>query len=363
MDGNAIILTNGLLHDSPAKTAHGLIRGTDRYRILAAIDSHSAGRDAGEVVDGVPRGIPVFATFADFFASTHDPVQYCVIGLATKGGKLPSDLRETVKEVLSAGIAVVSGLHDFLSDQPDLSELAARHQTSIIDVRKPKPKSELHFWTGRIFSVSCPRVAVLGTDCAIGKRTTSRLLTQACRQAGLRAQMIYTGQTGWMQGGRYGFVLDSTLNDFVGGELEHAIVSCFEEMSPDVIFLEGQAALRNPSGPCGSEFLISGQVKEVVLQHAPGRVYYSGWEHLGLRLPPLSEEIDLIRAYGARTLAVTLNPSGLTAKETQGFKEQYEQELGVPVVLPLEEGVDRIVPLVQELIKPTFGLSTELMSE
>lgn len=354
MDGNAIILTNGLLHDSPAKTAHGLVRGTERYRILAVIDAHSAGRDAGEVVDGVPRGIPVFASFADFFSGTHEPVQYAVIGLAPKGGKLPAELRETVKEVLKAGISVVSGLHDFLNDQPELAKLANQHGAAIIDVRIPKPKKDLHFWTGRIFSVTCPRVAVLGTDCAIGKRTTARLLTQACRQAGLRAQMIYSGQTGWMQGGAYGLVLDSTLNDFVSGELEHAIVSCFEETAPDVIILEGQAALRNPSGPCGSEFLVSGQVKEVVLQHAPGRVYYSGWEHLGLRLPPLSEEIDLLRAYGARPLAVTLHTGGLSAEEVQAFKLQYEQELGVPVVLPLEEGVGAIVPLVQELIPTTY---------
>ena len=59
-----------------------------------------------------------------------------------------------------------------------------------------------------------PRVAVLGTDCALGKRTTSQLLVDACRERGLRAEMIYTGQTGWMQGTRHGFVLDATPNDW-----------------------------------------------------------------------------------------------------------------------------------------------------
>ena len=95
-------------------------------------------------------------------------------------------------------------------------------------------------------------------DCAMGKRTAARMLTQACKKHDINAQMIYTGQTGWLQGGQYGFVFDSTLNDFISGELEHAIITCNKETSPDLILLEGQSALRNPSGPCGSELLVSG---------------------------------------------------------------------------------------------------------
>ena len=114
---------------------------------------------------------------------------------------------------------------------------------------------------GAIREVRAPRVAVLGTDCALGKRTTARLLVEACRRAGLRAEMIFTGQTGWMQGGRYGFILDSTPNDFVAGEVEHAIVTCDREARPDVIVIEGQSAFRNPSGPCGAELVVSGQAR------------------------------------------------------------------------------------------------------
>lgn len=35
----AIILTNGMLRLMDAKTAHGLIRGTDRFKIAAVIDN------------------------------------------------------------------------------------------------------------------------------------------------------------------------------------------------------------------------------------------------------------------------------------------------------------------------------------
>jgi hypothetical protein len=35
--------------------------------------------------------------------------------------------------------------------------------------------SELHFWKGEIFKVKAARIAVLGIDCAVGKRTTAHL--------------------------------------------------------------------------------------------------------------------------------------------------------------------------------------------
>ena len=118
--------------------------------------------------------------------------------------------------------------------------------------------------------------------------------------------MIYTGQMGWMQGSPYGFVFDSTVNDFVSGELEHAMVQCDQEAKPELMVVEGQAALRNPSGPCGSEFLVSGMMDGVVLVHPPGREYYKGWQHTGRKIPPLATEIELIRLYGVPTVGIAI---------------------------------------------------------
>ena len=102
------------------------------------------------------------------------------------------------------------------------------------------------------------------------------MLMQAfTNRRGSNAEMIYTGQTGWMQGAPYGFVLDAVANDFVSGELEHAIVCCDRELNPDVILIEGQSSLRNPSGPIAvSEFICSGGASGVVLQHAIGREFF-----------------------------------------------------------------------------------------
>ena len=147
--------------------------------------------------------------------------------------------------------------------------------------------------------------------------------------------MIFTGQTGWLQGGNYGFIFDSTYNDFVSGELEQAIVSCYDEISPDIIFLEGQSSLQNPTGPCGAEFLISGRADGVILQHAAGRKYFGDEPALG-EIPPLQTEMDLISIYGSRTIAITLNTSGMTAEAADLAQVEYEQMHGIPVFQPLK---------------------------
>jgi uncharacterized NAD-dependent epimerase/dehydratase family protein len=350
VDGTALVLCSGYFATTNAKTAHGLVRGTERYRILGVVDPPTAGRDAGEVLDGFARGIPIFATLAEALAACPARPDYAIVGVATHGGRLTEELKAPLAEALERGLSIVNGLHEFASDDLELSAAARRTGATIIDVRRVPPRGELHFWTGEIQGLATPRVAVLGTDCAIGKRTTTRLLAQACVRGGLRAEWISTGQTGWLQGAPYGILLDALPNDFVCGELEHAILSCARSLSPEVIFLEGQASLRNPSGPCGSELIVSAGARGVVLQHAPGRVFFEGFEEEGLRIPPLSEEIELVRLLGARTIALALNSRGLTPERLRQERARLERELSLPVALPLEEGVESLVPVVADFL-------------
>ena len=314
VDGTALVLCGGYYRTINGKTAHGLVRGTDRYRVVGVVDAPAAGRDAGEALDGIVRGIPIFASIEEALAKLSEKPDYAVVGVATSGGRLTPPLREALLEAIASGLSVVNGLHEFASDDPELAAAARRQGVSVTDVRRPRPTAELRFWTGEALRLQTPRVAVFGTDCAVGKRTTTRMLVEACRRDGIRAEWISTGQTGWMQGAPFGILLDSLPNDFVSGELEHAILSCARELSPEVIFVEGQASLKNPSGPCGSELILSGGARGVILQHAPGRVFFEGYEEAGLRIPPVAEEIELIRLLGARTLALALNGEGLSSE-------------------------------------------------
>ena len=351
MDGPAIVITQGLFATNKAKTAHGLVRDSSRYRILAVIDSAAAGQDAGTVLDGTPRGIPIYASLADFQRQSPEPAQHCLVGVAGKGGRIPPGMLEVVKEALGAGMHIVSGLHEFMGDLPELQALAEAKNLTITDIRRPKPKDQLAFWTGNIRQVRSLKVAVLGVDCNVGKRTTARLLLHALRDANVSAEMIYTGQTGWMQGNRYGFIFDSTYNDFISGELEAAMLRCYREAQPDVILLEGQSSLRNPSGPGGAEFLLSGQARHVVLQCAPNRIYHSGFEEEGWELPSVTSEVELIRAYGSEVIALTLNTQRLSLNEARRHQRQLQQELELPVLLPMEDGLDKLVKLIRGLIE------------
>ncbi len=350
MDGTAIILTHGQLSTLYGKTAHGLLRGTDRYQILGVVDAMHAGRDAGEVMDGRKNGIPVFASLKQALAAVGDDPDYCVLGCATSGGKLPPDLRALILEAIESGMSVVNGLHQTLESFPDIAAAAKRKGVKLVDVRKPPAYDDLHFWTGRILTVKTPRIAVLGTDCGLGKRTTARMLVAACNRAGIRSEMIWTGQTGWMQGSRYGFMFDAIPNDFVSGEMEHALLACIDEVNPDLIVMEGQSTLRNPSGPCGSEYILSGGVRGIVLQHAPGRKYFEALEELHYPIHSIASEIQLLGMFGARTLAVTLNGQGLNGQELIEAQKRLADQLQLPVVRPLEEGVEALLPAVRQYI-------------
>ena len=349
--GSAVILTKGLLALPDAKTAHGLIRGTDRFNVLAVIDEAHAGKDAGVVLDGTPRDIPVFSDVETCMTALGEKPDYAVIGVALSGGRLDGPWQDLALDMLKKGISLVNGMHMFLGDAPLFERTARENNATIIDVRRPRPRDQYHFWSGDIYKVVTPKIAVLGSDCALGKRTTARMIIEACAEKGITAKMIYTGQTGWLQGSPYGFILDSTVNDFVSGEIEAAIIRCERQTRPDLIVVEGQSALRNPLGPCGSEIIVSGNVKGVILQHAPFREFFDTAEDLGCLLPELEDEIRLIEMYGTKVIAVALNNEKSNPETLETYRAAAQKQLGIPVVLPIEETVDALIPVLQQFMK------------
>lgn len=349
IDGPALVYCDGAFNTPEGKTAHGLVRFTERYDVRGVIDRRYAGRDAGEVLDGRPAGIPVFADFATAFAKTSgagDAPRTLVVGLAPDGGRLPGAARAVLAEAITAGLDVDSGLHDFLYRDEHLSTLAREHGVRLRDVRRTPDRDELHFFTGAIERVDCLKVAVLGTDSAIGKRTTAWLLVHALRARGERAELIGTGQTAWLQGARYSMIMDSCINDFVAGEIEHAVVSAYDEARPDALVIEGQGSLMNPAYPGGFEILAAGRPDLVVMQHAPTRREYDGFP--GYALHPLPEQIRAVELLSGRPVAaVTLNHEGLGRDEIPEACAAVTAETGLPCYDVLVDGADELAGVLR----------------
>lgn len=327
------------------KTANGLVRYSEKYEILAVIDSQKVGLDAGAVLDGEPNGIPICRDLSGAVQVAEGVPGYFIIGVAPASGVLSVEERALVLEAMSLGMNVVNGLHEFLNDDPEFAAASEAKSVSILDIRKPRAKRDLRMFTGRIGEVTCPRIAVLGTDGAIGKRTTATVLARALNEAGVKTVLVGTGQTGLIQGAKYGVALDAIPAQFCSGEMEAAVIAAFEAESPDVIIIEGQGALSHPAF-LTSAFILRGSCPDaVVLQHAPGREVLS--DYPAVAMPTVVSEMNLIRTFiDTQVIGITINHENMTEEEVTAAISMYERKLGIPVTDALTRPTQRLVDMV-----------------
>ncbi len=327
------------------KTANGLVRHSEKYEILSVIDSEKVGLDAGVVLGDEPNAIPIYRDLADALAHAGGVPDYYLFGMAPSSGMLSTHERGLVLEAIDLGMNVVNGLHEFLNDDPEFAAASAARNVEILDVRKPRAKKDLRTFSGRIAEVTCPRIAVLGTDCAIGKRTTATILTRALNDCGVKAVMVGTGQTGLIQGARYGVSLDAVPSQFCSGELEATIVEAFEGEDPDVIIIEGQGALSHPAYSTSS-FILRGCCPDgVVLQHAPGRTHRCDFAQMAMPMP--ATEINLIQTFAdTKVIGLTINHENMTDAKVDAAITHYECELGIPATDALTRSPTHLVEMV-----------------
>jgi uncharacterized NAD-dependent epimerase/dehydratase family protein len=360
-EGAALVYCEGAFNTPHGKTAHGLVRYTRRYDVVAVIDSQWAGEDAGEILDGKPAGIPVVRHLMaglDVARARGKTLTHFVVGLAPDGGRLPALGRAHVAEAIRAGLNVDCGLHDFLSEDRELAPLAESCGVRLRDVRQPPLRSRLRFFEGKIEEVDSYRIAVLGTDSAVGKRTTAVKLVQGLRAAERSAELIGTGQTSWMQGIPYSIILDSLVNDFVTGEIEHVIWTAWKETGDEVLVLEGQGSLLNPAYPGGFELLAAGRPHAVVLQHAPTRAHYDGFPRYSM--DPLANQIQAVELIGkCPVVAVTLNHEGLHPDRVTPACQRITEETGLPCFDVLRDGATGLVRVLNDRMPPTAKGATE----
>lgn len=342
---SAIVYCEANFGDIDGKTANGLIRRSEKYRILSVIDSQQAGLDSGMVLDNKPNAIPICRDLADSLAQAGSEPEFFIFGMAPSSGMLSKHERGLVLEAMSHGMSIVNGLHEFLNDDPVFAAACLANKVEILDIRKPRDKKDLQLFSGRIAEVSCPVIAVLGTDCAIGKRTTATVLTRALNAAGIKTVMIGTGQTGLIQGARYGVAIDAVPSQFCAGELEATIVNAFETESPAVIIVEGQGALSHPAFSSTS-FILRGSCPDgVILQHAPKRKQRCDFEKMEMPIP--ASEINLIETFAkTKIIGMTINHEKMNDAEVSAAIDQYQQELGIPTTDALTRPPERLVDMV-----------------
>jgi uncharacterized NAD-dependent epimerase/dehydratase family protein len=204
---------------------------------------------------------------------------------------------------------------------------------------------DLRLFNGSITKARCIRIAVLGTDGAIGKRTTATLLVQALNASGIRAVLVSTGQTGLIQGGRYGIPLDAIPSQFCSGEVEAAVVEAYCMDKPAVIVIEGQGALSHPAYLSSSFILRGSQPQAVVLQHAPARRQLSDFPFMPMPTP--ASEIRLIESFApTRVIGLTLNHEGMDDAEVSAAIALYAAELAIPVTDAVSRAPSALVAMV-----------------
>ena len=341
----AVVYCEGDFGAGDGKTANGLVRHSEKYEILSVIDSTKSGLDSGEVLGDAPNDIPICADLAESIALAGDVPDFFIFGKAPSSGMLSPVERRLVLEAMSLGMNVVNGLHEFLNDDPEFAAAGAAAGVTLLDVRRPRPKKDLRVFSGRIFDVTCPRIAVLGTDGAIGKRTTATLVTQALNAAGIKAVMVGTGQTSLIQGAAHGAALDAIAPQFCSGEMEAAVVDAFEAEHPDVIIVEGQGALSHPAYLTSAYILRGSLPAGVILQHAPRRVRLG--DFAGFPMPTPASEINLIQTFAdTRVIGLTINHEDMTDADVDEAIDAYELELGIPVTDALTRSPDRLVAMV-----------------
>ena len=341
----AVVYCEANLGEIDGKTANGLVRHSERYEIISVIDRTQAGRDAGAVLDGTPNGIPCWRDLDEALANAGCMPELFIVGVAPTSGLLAAHERAVLLDAMSRGLGIVNGLHEFLNDDPEFAAAAAINDVEIFDIRRPKPKADLHMFDGSILGVTCPRIAVLGTDGAIGKRTTATILTRALNRCGVNAVLVGTGQTSLIQGAAHGVALDAVPAQFVAGELEAAVVGAFEAEHPDVIIVEGQGALSHPTYLSSTAVLRGSRPEGVILQHAPARTAISDFPAFAMPTP--ASEINLIETFAeTRVIGLTINHEHMTDSEVSAAIALYEVELGIPATDALTRPVERLTEMV-----------------
>jgi uncharacterized NAD-dependent epimerase/dehydratase family protein len=327
------------------KVANGLARHSEKYDVLGVIDSTKTGLDTGEYLDGIKNGIPVYKSINDAIEKLGFVPEYFIYGIAAQVAYLYQEQREVILAAMKTGMNFVNGLPEFFTEDEEFIRKAIEYRVHIYDMRKAPPRRYLHNFSGRIHEVTTPVIAVLGTDCAVGKRTTAVSLVEALKQVGLNPAFIATGQTGLLQGAKYGIAVDVLSSGFATGAVEHAIVTAYEKEHPDIIVVEGQGALSHPAYTSSSAIVRGAVPNAIIIQHPPKRKNHCDYPYIPM--PKLESEIELIEKFSrSKVIAITINHEDMTDAELEKMIVEYESKYELPATDVLKFGCEKLIDTI-----------------
>jgi uncharacterized NAD-dependent epimerase/dehydratase family protein len=320
------------------KTARGVMRFRPE-QVVAILDSQRAGE--------TEEGYPVVGSVND--ALCFSPTA-ALVGIATEGGRFPPHWRALVRSCISEGLDVESGLHEFLSDDPELSELARRHGVALRDLRKPPPG--LNVPTGANLTHGSKVVLTVGSDCAIGKMTVCLELDAEAKRRGIASEFVPTGQTGIAIAG-WGLSVDAVVADFVAGAAESLVLEGVAR-GGELLWVEGQGALLHPGYSGVTLGLLHGSAPHAfVLCHLAGQELID--ENERMPMPSLSELVELheriaLVARPAKVAAIALNTRNLDEAAAKAALDAARVETGLPADDPVRFGPAGLTRAVLEVL-------------
>jgi uncharacterized NAD-dependent epimerase/dehydratase family protein len=340
-----VILTEGHSEPITAKTAVSVIRYCPQD-VVAVFDRGQAGRTAADVL-GVGGQIPVIGDLA------HAPdANALMIGIAPSGGRIPETWRSIVLQAIERGMDIVSGLHQFLQDDPQFAEAAARRGVKLIDVRR---NQERDVATRRDIRQDCLRIQTVGNDCCVGKMVTAIETARGLRRRDQDAQFVATGQTGIMIAGA-GCPVDCVVSDFVNGAAEKLIRT---NQQHDILLIEGQGSLAHPKYSAVTLGLLHGCMPHgLIMCYEAGRTSVHDMESTGLvSLPHLRDVYEMMAnlMHPCRVIGVAMNSRLLNPQQAEEERRRVREEMELPVCDVFRHGPDDLVQAVLDLKMELFA--------
>lgn len=339
MTQRLVILTDGHSNPHTAKTACCLLRYR-RGDVVAVLDSTQRGKTTQQIL-GVGGDLPVIGALSEA-----PEANTLLIGIAPPGGKVPRAWRSVILEAIGRGMDVVSGLHDFLTDDVEFADAAARHHVTLYDVRRNREK-EIARREG--LRDDCVRVHTVGHDCSVGKMVVAVEITNALKRRGRRAKFIATGQTGIMVEGD-GVPVDCVVADFVSGSIERFIL---QHQQHEFLLVEGQGSLVHPSYSGVTLGLLHGCAPHgLVLCYEVGRDCVTGIPHMPI--PPLAQikrlnEMMASVMQPCEVIGIAMNSRLIDAEAAEEERERVRREFGLPVCDVFRHGPGELADAVEKL--------------